>query len=53
MNKVVCRPVNCAHYRQDNCVKIGNLNCNWNTTLYDTCDWSIMPYGPGEVSIKS
>ena len=53
MSKAVCQPINPAHSKSDNSVKIMSINCNCSTALCDNCDQSIIEYGPGEVLIKS
>ena len=39
--------------RQNNCVKIANVTCNWSISLCDNCNKSVLPCGPDEVSAKS
>ena len=32
---------------------IVNINCNWSIALCDNCNQSIIPCGPGKLSISS
>ena len=50
MSQTLCRPINAIQSRQDNCVRIANINLTGVLHSCDNCNQSIIPCGPDEVS---
>ena len=49
----ITKPTNSLHLKQNNSVNMVNINCNWRIALCDDCNQSIIPCGPGKISIRS
>ena len=53
MNKAICRPKNSVHSKENNSIKITNINCTCTFIFCDYCNQSIKPCGSGKLWIRS